>query len=153
MLDWFIQITANTFLAAFPIFSSKIVFSYDHLFFKYQRKILISRGTLIFQIFLCLKGVWVLIKCRYIERTINNPDLVKFQLKESDPSTRLKRCYLCYKIRPVSQFRSQQRSLKRNIKRLRSHNFGHRRMYLKGYSPALQLNMVVYSSSISLAAP
>ena len=43
-----------------------------------------------FHIFLCLKGVWVLIKCRYKERTVNNPDLVKFHLKESDPSTRLK---------------------------------------------------------------
>ena len=33
-------------------------------------------------------------RCRYMERTVNNPDLVRFQLKVSDPATRLK-CEIC----------------------------------------------------------
>ena len=33
-------------------------------------------------------------RCKYMERTLNNPDLVRFQLKVSDPATRLK-CEIC----------------------------------------------------------
>jgi len=81
MLDVFIPITANALLISLPIFLARLSLVKTTPLCKNQRKILISRGILIFQIFLYQKGVRVSIRKRYKERTENNLDLVKLHLK------------------------------------------------------------------------
>jgi hypothetical protein len=75
------------FWLPFPFFLARLSLVKTTPFYRNQRKILILRGIFIFQSVLRRKGGCVSMRWRYIERTENNPDLVNFHLKKSEPPT------------------------------------------------------------------